>query len=178
MATRHRKASPPQQRAVPRPLTNPVELIRDIPDFVAVSSQETRSKDKKFVRFKKSDFRELEVIGQFNKGFVICQRKDGGDQVMVVDQHAADEKTNYERLHRDICIETQALALPKKIRLDPLIKYIFLKFESDIKRLGFRWNFIGTFFLLSYRISIYLLSQMSRIPLSCRSPPFPLSKTR
>jgi MutL C terminal dimerisation domain len=37
----------------------------------------------------------LQVIGQFNLGFIVCRL--GGD-LYVIDQHAADEKYNFERL--------------------------------------------------------------------------------
>lgn len=39
--------------------------------------------------------RRLQVIGQFNLGFIVCRL--GGD-LYVIDQHAADEKYNFERL--------------------------------------------------------------------------------
>jgi MutL C terminal dimerisation domain len=37
----------------------------------------------------------MQVIGQFNLGFIVCRL--GGD-LYVIDQHAADEKYNFERL--------------------------------------------------------------------------------
>ena len=44
--------------------------------------------------FQKKSFKELEIIGQFNKGFIIAQNDRN---ILVIDQHAADEKRNYEK---------------------------------------------------------------------------------
>lgn len=49
------------------------------------------------INFSKSDFLKLDIVGQFNIGFIVCQL---GLQFYLVDQHAASEKTNYERLLR------------------------------------------------------------------------------
>ena len=45
--------------------------------------------------FTKKDFENLEVIGQFNKGFVLAILRDKKD-LFIIDQHAADEKYNFE----------------------------------------------------------------------------------
>lgn len=45
--------------------------------------------------FRKADFRAMRVHGQFNLGFIMASV---GRDVFVVDQHAADEKFNFERL--------------------------------------------------------------------------------
>lgn len=39
--------------------------------------------------------RKMEIVGQFNLGFIICRlEKD----LFIVDQHASDEKSTFERL--------------------------------------------------------------------------------
>ena len=43
----------------------------------------------------KDKFDEMQVIGQFNLGFIICQLND---DLFILDQHACDEKSTYERL--------------------------------------------------------------------------------
>ena len=40
-------------------------------------------------------YAEMQVIGQFNKGFIIGKYKD---DLFILDQHACDEKYNYETL--------------------------------------------------------------------------------
>ena len=37
----------------------------------------------------------MDIIGQFNLGFILCRL---GRDVFIVDQHASDEKSTFERL--------------------------------------------------------------------------------
>ncbi len=52
----------------------------------------------------------LFLIGQFNLGFLVCILKKGtSNQIFIIDQHAADEKFNYESLMRDFKPASQKL---------------------------------------------------------------------
>ena len=69
----------------------------------------------------KHDFEAMEVVGQFNHGFIVARRRapitavgnDGEDGEMddlfIVDQHAADEKYNFETLQQTTSIRSQRL---------------------------------------------------------------------
>lgn len=60
----------------------------------------------------KDDFERMDVLGQFNRAFVItrlCKSTEGHDDLFIVDQHAADEKYNFERLQTETRIESQKL---------------------------------------------------------------------
>ena len=74
----------------------------------------------------KADFTAMDIVGQFNLGFVIVRRRvpvsgetenedrasgrDAGlDDLFIVDQHAADEKYNFETLQQTTKIQTQRL---------------------------------------------------------------------
>lgn len=66
----------------------------------------------------KADFGLMEVVGQFNRGFIIarlCKSGGGGeysgatDDLFIVDQHAADEKYNFETLQATTRLESQRL---------------------------------------------------------------------
>jgi len=60
----------------------------------------------------KDDFGRMDILGQFNRAFVItrlCKPADGHDDLFIVDQHAADEKYNFERLQIETRIELQKL---------------------------------------------------------------------
>ena len=66
----------------------------------------------------KEDFKTMLPIGQFNKGFIIArrQRSSGGssqtgimDDLFIVDQHASDEKYNFETLQQTTRVESQRL---------------------------------------------------------------------
>ncbi|KAK6154193.1 hypothetical protein DH2020_013832 [Rehmannia glutinosa] len=56
--------------------------------------------------FKKEDFKQMKVIGQFNLGFIIGKLDQ---DLFIVDQHAADEKYNYERLSQTTILNQQPL---------------------------------------------------------------------
>lgn len=59
----------------------------------------------------KADFEKMEVKGQFNKGFIIArlQSDNGTDDLFIIDQHASDEKYNFETLQQTTKIKAQAL---------------------------------------------------------------------
>lgn len=60
----------------------------------------------------KDDFGRMDVLGQFNRAFVItrlCKPTEGHDDLFIIDQHAADEKYNFERLQIETRIESQTL---------------------------------------------------------------------
>ncbi len=64
----------------------------------------------------KADFGLMEVVGQFNRGFIVTRLyKIGGegvgatDDLFIVDQHAADEKYNFETLQATTRLESQRL---------------------------------------------------------------------
>ena len=66
----------------------------------------------------KADFEHMVVVGQFNLGFIIVRKRndtsqDGGggtmDDLFIVDQHAADEKWNFETLQEKTVIASQKL---------------------------------------------------------------------
>lgn len=48
-----------------------------------------------------------QVLGQFNLGFIIARHRD---DLFIVDQHATDEKYNFERLQRDTVLQGQVWA--------------------------------------------------------------------
>jgi DNA mismatch repair protein PMS2 len=69
----------------------------------------------------KDDFESMQVIGQFNLGFIIARRKvssthsttkkleDLHDDLFIIDQHASDEKYNFEKLQAETVIQSQRL---------------------------------------------------------------------
>uniref|UniRef100_A0A7S2TPQ2 MutL C-terminal dimerisation domain-containing protein n=1 Tax=Lotharella oceanica TaxID=641309 RepID=A0A7S2TPQ2_9EUKA len=64
----------------------------------------------------KSDFAKMEIIGQFNLGFIITKLKN---DLFIIDQHATDEKYNFERLQRVTKIHSQVLFKPMPVRVSP-----------------------------------------------------------
>ncbi|CAB3374130.1 Hypothetical predicted protein [Cloeon dipterum] len=58
--------------------------------------------------FMKGDFLKMRIVGQFNLGFIIARL---GEDVFIIDQHASDEKFNFEKLCRETKIKCQRLVL-------------------------------------------------------------------
>ncbi len=59
--------------------------------------------------FQKDQFNAMEVIGQFNLGFIIAKL---GDDLFIIDQHASDEKHTFEHLQRTTRFHKQRLIRP------------------------------------------------------------------
>ena len=67
----------------------------------------------------KNDFATMDILGQFNLGFIVVRLRktiaiDGSDpdemdDLFIVDQHAADEKYNFETLQSTTVIQSQKL---------------------------------------------------------------------
>lgn len=67
-------------------------------------------------KFAKRNFCRMAIVGQFNMGFIIARL--GGD-LFIIDQHASDEKYNFERLARQGRLKRQPLLLPAPLDLAP-----------------------------------------------------------
>ena len=66
--------------------------------------------------FGKGDFCKLNVVGQFNKGFILCTLNQNQD-LFILDQHACDEKFNFETFSRTTVLHTQDLINPIRVQL-------------------------------------------------------------
>ena len=65
-------------------------------------------------QLKKSDFRNMYICGQFNLGFIIARlNKD----LFIIDQHATDEKYNFETLQKTTVIKSQKMVVPQTLEL-------------------------------------------------------------
>jgi DNA mismatch repair protein PMS2 len=86
--------------------------------------------------FEKSNFTSLNIIGQFNKGFIIANNSN--NELFIIDQHAADEKKNYEDLLNNIKIVKQPTLFPIKIELLSISeKNTVFEKKNLFERLGF-----------------------------------------
>jgi DNA mismatch repair protein MutL len=79
----------------------------------------------------------LRVLGQLHDTYVVCETDDG---LALVDQHAADERINYERLKGEFEDDTtaQALADPVTMSLTAGEAAAFDAHREALERLGFR----------------------------------------
>ncbi|KAL7952346.1 hypothetical protein V8C34DRAFT_299521 [Trichoderma compactum] len=95
----------------------------------------------------KGDFSKMRIIGQFNLGFIIAVRPasrlgSGGegkhDELFIIDQHASDEKYNYEKLQNTTVIQSQRLVHPMRLELTALQEEIILENSTALNANGFK----------------------------------------
>ncbi|TMW55718.1 hypothetical protein Poli38472_010600 [Pythium oligandrum] len=83
----------------------------------------------------KDDFRRMDIVGQFNLGFIIANLDD--DDLFIIDQHASDEKFNYETLQRTTVLHQQPLVRPLHLELTAAEEMIILDNLDVFTRHGF-----------------------------------------
>lgn len=93
----------------------------------------------------KEDFSSMHVLGQFNLGFIITRRvklyegEEGHivDDLFIVDQHAADEKFNFETLQQTTKIESQKLFQPRRLELTAADELVAMENLDVLRSNGF-----------------------------------------
>ncbi|XP_034182612.1 mismatch repair endonuclease PMS2 [Osmia lignaria lignaria] len=82
----------------------------------------------------KESFLKMEIIGQFNLGFIIARlEKD----LFIIDQHATDEKYRFEKLNNETQLKTQKLIVPKALNLSSLNETILIEHQKTFEDNGF-----------------------------------------
>jgi len=78
----------------------------------------------------------MRILGQLHDTYVVAETDDG---LVLVDQHAADERVNYERLKRAFAGETttQTLAEPVELELTAREAAVFADRSDALASLGF-----------------------------------------
>ncbi|PON96568.1 DNA mismatch repair protein [Trema orientale] len=84
--------------------------------------------------FRKEDFGRMKVIGQFNLGFIIGKLDQ---DLFIVDQHAADEKYNFERFSQSTILNLQPLLRPLRLELSPEEEVVASMHIDVIRKNGF-----------------------------------------
>mmetsp|Transcript_806 Transcript_806/g.2602 ORF Transcript_806/g.2602 Transcript_806/m.2602 type:complete len:867 (-) Transcript_806:3425-6025(-) len=77
-------------------------------------TNESEAESELRLKFQKAWFADLRIIGQFNLGFILCELR--GD-IFIIDQHAADEKFNFEDLSKNSELQIQPLMKPIQLHL-------------------------------------------------------------
>ena len=86
-----------------------------------------------------SDLAAVDVLGQFRGLYLLCA---DGDELLVVDQHAAHERVNYERLSAAVAgkegaVPTAELDPPATLSLSPASAAAVEEHAADLAALGF-----------------------------------------
>lgn len=108
-------------------------------DSVKVNEEERLS-----LTISKADFAKMHIAGQFNLGFIIAVRhKDeedtarAMDELFIIDQHASDEKYNFERLQAETVVGNQRLVQAVRLELTAVEEEVVLENEAALQQNGF-----------------------------------------
>ncbi|XP_006859821.1 PREDICTED: mismatch repair endonuclease PMS2 [Chrysochloris asiatica] len=82
----------------------------------------------------KAMFAEMEIIGQFNLGFIITKLHS---DIFIVDQHATDEKYNFEILQQHTVLQGQRLIAPQPLDLTAVGEAVLIENLDIFKKNGF-----------------------------------------
>eukprot|EP00934_Nitzschia_sp_Nitz4_P008043 Nitzschia sp. Nitz4//scaffold344_size17659//8974//12186//NITZ4_008811-RA/size17659-snap-gene-0.33-mRNA-1//1//CDS//3329548612//8033//frame0 len=92
------------------------------------------------VSLSKEQFRDgMEVIGQFNLGFILARCKN--NNLWILDQHACDEKYNFEQLRQHTALHEQKLLKPMPLDLSAAEEACVLDNMDVFEANGFRFAF-------------------------------------
>ena len=83
------------------------------------------------------------VLGQFRDTYVLCAE---GDDLLVIDQHAAHERVNFERLRAAVSgaeIERAELSPPETVSLSPAEAAVVEEYAEDLAAMGFEAESFG-----------------------------------
>jgi DNA mismatch repair protein MutL len=91
----------------------------------------------------KNKLGEFYVLGQINKTYIVAENQDG---LVIIDQHAAQERVNYEKFTCELkskAIKTQKLLSPRVIELDPIRHLVSRNNKEFLLGLGFEFEDFG-----------------------------------
>ncbi|WP_175454467.1 DNA mismatch repair endonuclease MutL [Halopelagius longus] len=79
----------------------------------------------------------MRVLGQLHDTYIVAETAEG---LVLVDQHAADERVNYERLRAELDgdVATQTLADPVELELTAREAALFSEYRDALADVGFR----------------------------------------
>ena len=88
----------------------------------------------------KEEFRkEMQIIGQFNMGFILARCRK--NHIWILDQHACDEKYNFENLCRTTVLHEQRLLAPMPLELTSAEEACILDHMDIFESNGFHFKF-------------------------------------
>ncbi|EDO31419.1 predicted protein [Nematostella vectensis] len=85
----------------------------------------------------KGSFARMEIVGQFNLGFILAKLDN---DLFIIDQHASDEKYNFEMQQRNTVLRNQRLIIPRKLELTAVNESILLDNLEIFRKNGFEFQ--------------------------------------
>ena len=93
------------------------------------------------LKVSREDFPHMHIVGQFNLGFILVVRtshaQSTSDELFIIDQHASDEKYNFERLQATTIVQNQRLVHPHSLDLTAVEEEIILENSTALVHNGF-----------------------------------------
>ncbi|KAJ6257057.1 hypothetical protein Dda_7941 [Drechslerella dactyloides] len=113
--------------------------------LVKFDSQEEKTavEERLSLTIAKSDFGKMRIAGQFNLGFILATRQsekpqeEDANDLFIIDQHASDEKYNFERLQAETVVQNQPLVRPKVLELSAMDELVVMDNMDVLKKNGF-----------------------------------------
>ncbi|CCG25664.1 Pms1 DNA mismatch repair factor [Candida orthopsilosis Co 90-125] len=93
--------------------------------------------DEGIYHISKSDFLKMKLVGQFNLGFILVHHRDN---LFIIDQHASDEKYNFEKLIENYSIQNQPLIRPQTLELNIIDEMLVIDHEAVFRHNGFKFT--------------------------------------
>ncbi|XP_004534945.1 mismatch repair endonuclease PMS2 isoform X1 [Ceratitis capitata] len=100
-------------------------------------SQNQKAEEELQREISKDTFAKMEIIGQFNLGFIIVKLDT---DLFIIDQHATDEKYNFEMLQRSTVMQSQPLAVPQFLDLTAVNEMLLLDNLAVFEKNGFKFD--------------------------------------
>ncbi len=88
-------------------------------------------------------YSRLKFLAQVRSTYLVCEGDDG---LYVIDQHAADERINFDRLRTSFLareVASQRLLVPEMITLGPLEVGLLTEHETEVSALGLDVRAVG-----------------------------------
>ena len=114
----------------------------------------TTAEDRLSLTISKADFQRMRIIGQFNLGFIIAFRSStsppitplaqdshaASSDIFIIDQHASDEKSNFESLQQTTTVQAQPLVNAFPLSLTAIEEEIIIENKESFTKNGFVIN--------------------------------------
>ncbi|KAI6173639.1 hypothetical protein M3Y98_01103000 [Aphelenchoides besseyi] len=121
-----------------RTLNSPFDDTVDIEKSTNMMEEVSASEAEQHLSLIKEDFSNMLVIGQFNNAFILTRL---GPHMFIVDQHASDEKYNFEQLQANERVKCQLLLKPKPLKLGAMDETVLEQNLEIFEANGFRFEF-------------------------------------
>lgn len=105
-------------------------------------AEDASAEEKLSLTVSKADFADMRIIGQFNLGFILAVRAPSpispNSDLFIIDQHASDEKYNFERLQANTTVQNQRLVHPHRLDLTAMEEETVFDNNEALLKNGFQ----------------------------------------